>query len=148
MLTLIETEVPAAKAKAMRPFAPPVVAAALMDCSNYHVFDCVENGTLPLAFDIARPGAVRQCLRVATASILAARSGLKASADLEKFIEMTFPKERPVYRPGRLAWILHCDHDHIYHLLGSGTLSDAGGATRYQIPRESIVSFLTKRRLT
>jgi hypothetical protein len=145
MPTLIETETAAGEGR--RPFAPPLVAAALLDWSNYLVLDSIQDGTLPLAFDIARPGACRQFLRVATASVLAAQAGLKASADLERFFEATFPKSKPIYRAARLAWIWHCDYDHIYTLLTEGELFDAGGATRYQIPRESVLKFLTKRRV-
>jgi hypothetical protein len=130
-----------------RPLAALGFAAALLDCSNYRVLDFIENGALPLAFDIAKPGARRHCLRVATAGVLAVRSGLKASSDLEKFLDAAFPKGQPVCPAARLAWKLHCDYDHIYHLLAARALSDAGTATRYQIPRESILKFLANRRL-
>ncbi len=102
---------------------------------------------MPLAFDIGAPGARRVCLRVAAANLLAVKTGLKPLADLDKFLGDAFPADRPVYRPPRLAWMLHCDYDHIYNLLDTGALSDAGGATRYQIPRASIIKFLTHRRL-
>jgi hypothetical protein len=125
--------------KTSRPFASPCFAAAILDCSKY--------SRIPLAFDIATPGATRLCLRMATASVLAVKTGLKPSSDMAKFFDTTFPKDKPVYRPARLAWMLHCDYDHIYHLLAAKALADAGGATRYQIPRESILEFLTQRLL-
>jgi hypothetical protein len=133
--------------EARRPFASPPFATAILDCSRYSLLDCIQNAGMPLAFDIRAPGAQRLCLRVATASVLAVRTGLKPSSDMAKFFDGAFPKDKPVYRPPRLAWILHCDYDHIYHLLEAGALADAGGARRYQIPRESIVDFLAKRRL-
>jgi hypothetical protein len=130
-----------------RPFASPWVAAALLDCSKYTFLNHVEHGRLPLAFDIAIPGATRLCLRVATASVLAVRTGLKPSADMGRFFDAAFPKDTPIYRAARLAWILQCDYDHIYHLIGARALANVDRATRYQIPRESIVKFLGKRRL-
>jgi hypothetical protein len=133
--------------KPTRPFTSPWYAAAILDCSKFSLLDHIENGRMPLAFDIGRPGASRVCLRMATASVLAVKTGLKPSPDLEKFFDGAFPKDKPFYRPPRLAWILHCDYDHIYHLLTAKALADTGGATRYQIPRESILDFLGKRRL-
>lgn len=133
--------------KRTRPFASPCYAAEILECSRYSLFDHVQNGDIPLAFDIAAPGATRLCLRMASASVLAFRTGLKPSSDLAKFLDAAFPGETPIYRAPRLAWILHCDYDHIYHLLASKALADAGGATRYQIPRESIIEFLTRRRV-
>jgi hypothetical protein len=130
-----------------RPFASPWFAAAILDCSKYSLSDYIENGGIPLAFNIGIPGATRICLRMATASVMAAKTGLKPSSDMAKFFDAAFPKDKPVYRPPRLAWMLHCDYDHIYHLLAAKALSDAGGATRYQIPRDSIIDFLTRRRL-
>ncbi len=130
-----------------RPFASPWFAAAVLDCSKYSLWEHIQNGGIPLAFDIGAPGARRLCLRMATASVMAFKTGLKPSSDMAKFFDAAFPKERPVYRPPRLAWIFHCDYDHIYHLLAGKALADAGGATRYQIPRESIITFLTHRRV-
>jgi len=133
--------------KTSRPFASPCFAAAILDCSKYSLGDYIEHDRIPLAFDIATPGATRLCLRMATASVLAVKTGLKPSSDMAKFFDAAFPKDKPVYRPARLAWMLHCDYDHIYHLLAAKALADAGGATRYQIPRESILEFLTQRLL-
>jgi hypothetical protein len=130
-----------------RPFSSPGFATAILDCSKYCLLDYIGNGDIPLAFDIGVPGAKRVCLRMATASVLAARTGLKASSDIEKFFEFAFPTDKPVYRPPRLAWVLHCDYDHIYHLVEAKALADAGGETGYHIPRESIIKFLTERRL-
>ncbi|HUD49090.1 MAG TPA: hypothetical protein VMR33_19835 [Candidatus Baltobacteraceae bacterium] len=130
-----------------RPFSSPCFAAAVLDCSKYSLSDYIQSGVIPLAFDIGMPGATRLCLRVSTASVLAVRTGLKASSDMAKFFDGAFPKDRPHYRPPRLAWMLHCDYDHIYHLLAGNVLADAGGATRYQIPRQSILDFLAGRRL-
>jgi hypothetical protein len=130
-----------------RPLASPMFAAALLDCSYYNVLHHIEDGRLPLAFDIGRPGAARHFVRMATASVLAVRAGLRPSADIRKFFAGAFSPDKPVYRASRLAWMLQCDCDHIYHLVAARVLADAGGATRYQIPRESIIKFLTQRRL-
>jgi hypothetical protein len=130
-----------------RPFASPGFAEAILDCSKYSLLSHIQSGGIPLAFDIGIPGATRLCLRMSTANVLAARTGLKPSSDMAKFFDAAFPKDKPVYRPPRLAWILHCDYDHIYHLLAAKALADAGGATRYQIPRQSILDFLARRRL-
>ena len=83
------------------------------------------------------PGATRLCLRVATASVLARRTGLKPRRTWKNSLTRRFPPDKPVYRPPRLAWMLHCDYDHIYHLLDAGALDDAGGATRYRFPAKA-----------
>jgi hypothetical protein len=93
------------------------------------------------------PGARRACLRIASASVMAVRTGLKPPSDMAKFLDDAFPPDKPVYRPPRLAWLLHCDYDHVYHLVDAKALADAGGPTGYRIPRKSIIDFLTKRRL-
>jgi hypothetical protein len=145
MDNMIEDQNPAFKTR--RPFASPSFATAILECTKYNLMEHIENRRLPLAFDIGVPGATRLCLRVAAANVLAVKTGLKPLTDMEKFLDGAFPADKPVFRPPRLAWILHCDYDHIYHLLETRALDDAGGATRYQIPRESIIGFMAKRRL-
>jgi hypothetical protein len=134
--------------KTVRPFASPSFATAILECTKYNLMDHIENRRLPLAFDIGVPGATRLCLRVAAANVLAVKTGLKPLTDMEKFLDSAFPADKPVFRPPRLAWLLHCDYDHIYHLLDAGALDDAGVATRYLIPRQSIITFLARRRLS
>jgi hypothetical protein len=130
-----------------RPFVSAAFAGAILDCSKYSLQEYIENHRLPMAFNIALPGATRLCLRVAAASVMAVRTGLKPPVDLVKFLDSAIPKDKPFYPPPRLAWLLDCDNDHIYHLLAAGALADAGDATRYLIPRESVMDFLSKRQL-
>jgi len=136
-----------AKLNITRPFTSLWFAAALLDCSKYQLIEYIENGDIPLAFDIAVPGAHRACLRVATAELLQLSVGRTPNGDLARLFDLVLPKNRPVYRPAQLAWLLHCDYDHIYHLLRANILADAGGRTRYQVPRDSIIAFLTERRV-
>ena len=130
-----------------RPLVSPSFAAAVLDCTKYRLLEEVENHRLPLAFDIGAPGAKRICLRVAAASVRAVRTGLKPPSDLGKFLDTAFPKEKAHYKPPRLALLLDCDYDHIYHLLEAGALADSGDVNHYLIPRQSVIDFLEKRRL-
>ena len=131
----------------VRPLVSPAFATAILDCSRYHLLERIENQKLPLAFDIAAPGVSRKCLRVAAVNVRAVRSGLKPTEDLVKFFDSAFPAKEPHYGAPRLAWLMDCDYDHIYHLLKAKVLADAGNTTQYLIPRQSIFDFLTKRRL-
>jgi hypothetical protein len=130
-----------------RPFVSPSFAVAVLDCSKYQLLEQIENHRLPLAFDIGKPGSRRLCLRVAAASVRAVRTGLKPPSDLGKLLDTAFPKEQAHYKPSRLASLLDCDYDHIYHLLDAGALADSGDVNHYLIPRQSIIDFLGKRRL-
>ena len=145
MEIMIEDDIELCETK--RPSASPWFAAAILDCSKYSLSEYIEKGQIPLAFDIGAPGATRLCLRMATASVMAVKTGLRPSSDMAKFFDAAFPKDKPFYKPPRLAWMLHCDYDHIYHLLAAKALADTGDETRYLIPRESIIEFLAKRRL-
>jgi hypothetical protein len=133
--------------QAARPLVSPSFAATVLDCTKYRLLEEIENHRLPLAFDIGAPGAKRLCLRVAAASVRAVQTGLKPPSDLEKFLDTAFPKDQALYKPPRLALLLDCDYDHIYHLLEAGALADTGDVNHYLIPRQSIVNFLGKRRL-
>jgi hypothetical protein len=128
-----------------RPFASQDSAAALLECSRFILTGHIENGRLPLQFDIARPGVRRVCLRIATPSLLALKTGLKPATDTTKFLIGAFPK--PHYNAPALAALLQCDYDHIYNLIQAKVLSDNGIGAHYLIPRESIFAFLTKRRI-
>jgi hypothetical protein len=130
-----------------RPLVSPAFATAVLDCSRYHLLERIENQKLPLAFNIAAPGVKRICLRVAAVNVRAVSAGLKPSADLATFLNAAFSAKEPYYGAPRLAWLLDCDYDHIYHLLKAKVLTDAGNTTQYLIPRQSIFDFLTKRRL-
>jgi excisionase family DNA binding protein len=128
-----------------RPFASPDSAAALLECSRFILSGHIENGRLSLLFDIARPGVKRLCLRIATPSLLALKTGLKLPTDDGKFLNGAFPQ--PFYNAPALAALLQCDYDHIYNLIQAKALADMGRGTHYLIPRESIIEFLTKRRV-
>jgi len=128
-----------------RPFASPDSAAALLECSRFILTGHIENGRLPLQFDIARPGVKRVCLRIATPSLLALKTGLKPPTDSPKFLMSAFPK--PFYNAPALAALLQCDYDHIYNLIQGKALEDMGIDSHYLIPKESIIDFLAKRRV-
>jgi hypothetical protein len=130
-----------------RPLASPALAAVILDCTTHTIADYIHDGTLPLSFDIKSPGKTRLCLRMATSNVLAFQSGLMPSSDLQKFFDTAFPRDKPLYSPPRLAWILHCEDEHIYHLLATGALIDAGDSNRHKVPRHSVIDFLQKRRL-
>lgn len=130
-----------------RPLASLALAAAILDCTTHTVADYIHDGTIPLSFDIKRPGKSRFCSRIATSNVMAFQSGLMPSSDLQKFFDIAFLREEPLYSPPRLAWILHCEDEHIYHLLASDALIDAGNSNRHKVPRDSIIDFLEKRRL-
>jgi hypothetical protein len=130
-----------------RPFSSVWQAATLLDCTERRVYHYIEEGRLPLAFDIARPGGERVCLRMATASVVGLQRHRRPQADLEPFLAEVLPPAQFSYKAPQLARMLQCDLDHIYRLIGTKALEDIGGSTRYRVPRESVVRFLRERRI-
>jgi len=127
-----------------RPFVSVWVAASVLNCSERRIAAWLEDGSLPFAFNIARPGVRRACVRLATDGLQGFVCGKHPFAALTEFLEATFPPEKPVYEPARLAWMMQCDYDHIYNLIRAGALSDVGRRS-YQISRESLLRFLNER---
>jgi hypothetical protein len=130
-----------------RPFSSVWQAATMLDCSERRVYHHIQEGRLPLAFDISRPGCERHYLRLATASVLALQRRRRPSFDLAPFLAEVLPAGQFSYKAPQVARLLECDPDHIYRLIGANVLEDIGGSTRYRVPRESLVRFLTERRV-
>ena len=129
-----------------RPFSSVWQAATILDCSERRVYHHIQEGRLPLAFDISRPGGGRSYVRLATASVVALQRHSRPRSGLDDFLGQVFPDGQVSYRVPQLARILDCDPDHIYHLIRANVLQDIGGSTRYRVPRESLVQFFTERR--
>jgi hypothetical protein len=147
METILEVQNETRTQTSSRPFASPAFAGGLLNCTSHRVADFVHDGRIPLAFDIRHPSRHRLCLRVATANVVAFKSGLTPSSDIKTFFDTVFPPNVPTYNPPELGLVLQCNTEHIYHLITAKALTDAGDKTRYQVPRESILRFLKKRRL-
>jgi len=130
-----------------RPFSSVWQAATLLDCTERQIYHYVQEGRLPLAFDICRPGADRVCIRMATASVVALQRVRLPSADLAPFLDSVAPATQFSFKAPQLARLLQCDSDHIYRLISSKMLEDVGGPTRYRVPRESVIRFLQERRI-
>ncbi len=130
-----------------RPFSSVWQAATLLDCSERRVYHYIQEGRLPLAFDISRPGSDRHCLRMATASVVGLQRHKRPPADLEIFLADVLPAEQFSYKAPQLARMWQCDLDHIYRLIGAKVLEDVGGCTHYRVPRESLIRFLRERRI-
>ncbi len=130
-----------------RPFSSVWQAATLLDCSERRIYHYVQEGRLPLAFDISRPGGDRQCLRMATASVVGLQRHKRPPADLEIFLAGLLPVQQFSYKASQLARMWQCDLDHIYRLIGTNVLEDVGGSTHYRVPRESLLRFLRERRV-
>lgn len=127
-----------------RPFVSVWVAASVLNCSEHRISGWIQDGRLPFAFDIARPDASRACVRLSTAALWRFRSRTPPYPGLPEFLDATFPADKPAYQPGEVAWMMQCDSNHIYNLIHWKVL--AGVARRpYEIPRQSLVCFLTER---
>lgn len=129
-----------------RPFVSVWVAASVLNWSEHRVAASIEDGVLPFAFNIARPGVRRGCVRLATAAMEGCLGGAPRFDTLRDFLRATFPPQTPIYEPARLAWMMQCDYDHIYNLIRAQALADVGRQS-YQVSRESVLRFLTQRRL-
>jgi hypothetical protein len=129
------------------PFSSVWQAATLLDCAEKRVYHFIQEGRLPLAFDISRPGCDRACLRVATTSVVALQRHKRPPADLAVFLDAVLPASQFSYKAPQLARLLQCDMDHVYHLIGAKVLADVGTSTRYRVPRDSVMQFLSERRI-
>ncbi len=132
---------------ARRPFSSAWQAATLLDCSARRVYESVQEGRLPLAFDIGRPGSSRVCLRMATAAVIALQRRLPPPSDLEAFLAEALPDGQVSFKATHVARMLQCDSDHIYRLISEKVLEDIGGRIHYRVPRDSLVRFLKERRV-
>jgi hypothetical protein len=130
-----------------RPFTSVWQAATMLDCSERRVYHLIQEGRLPLAFDISRPGGDRVYIRLATASVLALQRHRCPPSDLAQFLAEALPADQFSYKAPQVARLLECDPDHIYRLIGAKVLDDIGGATRYRVPRDSLGRFFTERRV-
>lgn len=130
-----------------RPFSSVWQAATLLDCTERRVYHYIQEGRLPLAFDLSRQPGERSFIRMATASIVALQRARRPSAELAPFLAAVAPETQFSYQAPQLARLWQCDLDHIYRLLQFGMLEDIGGPTRYRVPRDSVVRFLTERRV-
>jgi hypothetical protein len=130
-----------------RPFTSVWQAATLLNCTERQVYHQIQEGRLPLAFDISRPGGDRIYLRLAITSVLALQKHRLPSGDLNEFLAAALPEAQFSYQAPQVARMLECDPDHIYHLIAAKELEDIGGSTRYRVPRESLVRFLTQRKV-
>jgi hypothetical protein len=135
-----------AQVRIKRPFVSVWVAASLLNCSEHRIATRIQDGSLPFAFNIARPGVRRACVRLSTASVLGFRSGAPPFPGLPEFLDATFPADKPAYEPAEVAWMMQCDYDHIYNLIRWRVLADVGRRS-YEISRESLICFLHERRL-
>ena len=130
-----------------RPFISVWQAVTLLDCPERRIYHYVQEGRLPLAFDISRPGGGRVFLRMATASVVALQRHCRPPTELEPFLAGVLPACQFSYKAPQLARLFQCDSDHIYRLIGAKVLEDVGGSTRYRVSRESVIRFLTGRRI-
>jgi hypothetical protein len=130
-----------------RPFSSVWQAATLLDCTERRVYHYIQEGRLPLAFDISKPEAGRACIRMATASVVALQRSRAPAADLAPFLASVAPETRYSYKAPELARMLQCDLDQIYRLIAAHALEDIGGPIHYRVPRESVIRFLTERRV-
>jgi len=130
-----------------QPFSSVWQAATLLDCAEKRVYHYIQEGRLPLAFDISSPACQRACLRLATASVLALQRHAPPPADLALFLAAVLPETQFSYKAPQLARLLQCDVDHVYHLIEAGLLEDVGSSTRYRVPRVSVMRFLGERRI-
>jgi len=71
----------------------------------------------------------------------------RPATDLNQFLGEVLPAGQFSYKAPQVARMLECDPDHVYRLIGAKVLEDIGGSTRYRVPRESLVRFLTERRV-
>jgi hypothetical protein len=130
-----------------QPFTSIWQAATLLDCAEKRVYHYIQEGRLPLAFDISHPGSGRACVRVATASVLALQRRTRPAGDLAPFLAEALPATQFSYKAPQLARLLQCDADHVYRLIGAKELEDVGGSIHYRVPRESLVRFLSERHI-
>ncbi len=129
------------------PFVSVWQAAVLLERTEKEIYIRIQEGRLPLAFNIGMPGTARACLRLAASSVVSLMHRREPESDLAAFLERAVPVTHYSFRAPQLARLWQGDYDHVYRLVGAGELEDIGGKTRYRIPRESVIRFLTARRI-
>ncbi len=133
--------------QAKSPFVSAWQAAVLLECTEREIYIRIQEGRLPLAFNIGSPGASRLCVRLAASTVVSLMHGREPESDVAAFLERAVPPTHYSFRAPQLARLWRGDPDHIYRLVAAGALEDVGGKTHYRIPRESVIRFLTARRI-
>lgn len=128
-----------------RPLTSVWVAAVLLNCDEHQIHRYIQDGQIPLAFDISHPGARRAAIRVALPNVMELRHKRKRTADLNEFLLRFF--NDGIYRAVDVAWLLQCDYDFVYKLVRAKALENSAKAGRYLISRANLSAFLKKRRI-
>jgi len=82
-----------------RPFTSVWQAASMLNCTEKQIYHQIQDGRLPLAFDISGPGRERIYLRVATSSVMALQQQRTPPSDLDAFLAEVLPKDNSPTRP-------------------------------------------------
>jgi hypothetical protein len=139
-----------------RPFLSVYACCAIADLTYDQVLSLIDDGAIPVAFNIAqRQSTTKLCLRVLTSSLAEYLSGRRAAAPGPNFateLASLFPALSATVRTPTLARILDCNEDHIARLVHDGCLRSAttlrrGAGGCGLIYRHSIIDFLLQRRI-
>ena len=134
-----------------RPLVDCAAVSAILDKREDVVLSLIEEGKIAHAFDIARPGKSRSCVRVFVPSVSDYLEGIQAPRDLAAVLRTVFPAAGETVTAARVASRLNCSSTHVYDLIRSKCLTPLHGR-RYRrqtlpITKASLFGFLESRRL-
>ena len=136
-----------------RPLVPIEAAMVLLDLHYESLIGAIESGDLAWAWDIKARDCARSEVRIWRGSVMDALAGIK-SAPVEEstVLDGLFGHSRPEIKSTELQRLFSCSHNHVYQLIGEGSLTCTSPATRgvngfARLSRDGIKQYLRTRRI-
>jgi hypothetical protein len=136
-----------------RPLVDVYCCVAALGCSEDAVLQLIDEGKLRWAWNIARAGSGRRCVRVFAGSLAAYQAGRTEAENCDKVLAAILPGHSPLIQSAVLARALLCARHHVATLLTDGELDGKGARgmgpnSSPEIMRASAVRFLKRRVLS
>jgi hypothetical protein len=135
-----------------RPMMAVASAALICNCSTKAIENAILDGKIEWAFDVALPRKSRKLVRVLTRCVFDHLEGVRSRLALPQVLALVFPESRARLRTAEISWAFHVDQNHAVSLVKHGAIKALPGTGNRvnqspQIPRASIVEFLSQRRI-
>ncbi|HZV36823.1 MAG TPA: hypothetical protein VFB72_19765 [Verrucomicrobiae bacterium] len=135
-----------------RPLLTADFARSILDCSNEHLTDLIDEGLIQPVWNICTPGAKLRELRILAAGLLFYQTTQRPlPADPKEVAGDIFAPDALI-TTATLQRVLNCHHQHVSQLIALKSLTLAPGETMRRgrngfakVTRSSCLAFLEKR---
>jgi len=133
-----------------RPWLRVAEVQRALKCTEPHVRNLIDDGSLDLVIDLRGPGTVQPYYRIARDSLFRFTAQEQAPTSLESFLEPYLRNLPMVLSAWQVAGHLAVSDDHILALaaeLGSDISTAGSQRTCLRVPRPRLVEFLRRRKI-